>query len=1603
MTLSSSSRWMPGVLLLGVIFSAPAKSQVTGPPFYEVIGLALLEIDSALCGYTQNYTEVSRVAYPCDGSGSSPENGLTSDQSVAFTGIAFNYCQTASNPGPFLVNECNLGQEEPAAKDGGSCPATTAAEDPGNALGDPVDVTTGFLSLTPTDFDLGHGLRFARHYSTAAAQAGGTVGPMGLGWGHSLQWTLQRPTDTSGFNLSLVLIHAPFRTPAVFMKSQTGSNYLPSQRGDGSVTVDADGTLHYTAEDGTVATFSPPPSNQLISLQPVGDPLITVSANGNTTTYSNGQQTIVVTTNAGQVSTVTGGGQTWSYTYDASQNLKTVTGPDPTSPGGSNTITWTYAYGTAGLTEIDRSDLTQPLATWTYGPSYPTNLVGTANEPTLDQPLSFSYSNYSSTTLNTTVSAGSNQLAVFNTANGVISSVTNPSGPPNPSQSGVNVPGGAGVPVPFASATTNSVVQWQTKTDKNGNVTSYSNYDAFGNPGSISESDSQGNLVRQRAYTYHPVLKTPLTITEASAVTGVFGDKVTTLDYDDPSAPGYNPLTPNANPTIHLFTKIVTGKTLDAGGATVALGATTQFTYNANGQVTSVSGPTAANYTAYTYDPTTGYRTGVQRYVNGSGSSHLDTTYSNFDALGNPQTVTDPNGQVTSFTYDLLSRVKTVQPPYPSNEGSGNTTLTFTYDVDGDLTRVDFPPDSLGNPYFLTMGYDTKRRLTYLADAQQNAIVYDYTAGRATEKSLYTGFVSLTARGTKVGDSTFSYDTAGRLVKAFNPLFTDNSIATQFSPDGNGNPVSVTDENGHTDNLMYDALNRLTQIQQVRTGTFTTGFAYDSLSDLTKVTDAAGKETDYTYDDLGRLVKVVSPDTGTTLYLYDAAGNLVTKVEDFTGSRRTTNYTYDGLNRLTGVTFPTDPAWTFTYDTSATTNQMGRLASVTNGTVTTELEYSARGKVLAERTTVGGKQYSVLYRYDVSGNLASIQEPSGVTTTYSYSGSRPQQLSINSGPTSTGIGNITISGGTQISNIAFLPFGPRISADFGGGVSSQRQYNLRYQMTGLQVTTSTTTYLNQSYIYNYTAGAPGPNDPGPNLDALADNLNPSQSRFFFYDPLDRLSEDSDLSGNPIYSYSYDAVGNRSQQVGPDGPTSYSYEPNTDRLASATGAEALQYAHDAYGNRIWAGAAPYSGTPSLKYNESNRLVEVDDPNNPTTVLGQYTYDAFGRRVQKVAGGVTTLYLYDLAGHLSETVTTSAIPNNVRDVVYIEDELVGVVDQAKNVGAKVSPSLRGFFERTPPDQWLLLAFESGALLLLLATPVRRALPSAAPIALLAAILSINSCGGGGPTFYWVYTDYIGKPLAVTNSQLVWTATYTPFGLATPNTNPSGAGTFNLDFRFPGQIFDAESGLHYNFYRTYDPAIGRYLESDPLGLQAGVNVYTYAQGSPTNLNDPNGRIIWIPIIVAGVGAVAGGTVEGTKAYACGARGLDLAAAVGRGALAGGVASLTGLIAAVATESPIAAGAAGAFTFDAANGVLGGDFNPEQAAVDTAWGAALGPVAEELTPAVRGGWNFNPFTSTRTFGSKALQLYTGEAISQTLDASKDLPDTSEEKCGCDATRYSR
>lgn len=95
-----------------------------------------------------------------------------------------------------------------------------------------------------------------------------------------------------------------------------------------------------------------------------------------------------------------------------------------------------------------------------------------------------------------------------------------------------------------------------------------------------------------------------------------------------------------------------------------------------------------------------------------------------------------------------------------------------------------------------------------------------------------------------------------------------------------------------------------------------------------------------------------------------------------------------------------------------------------------------------------------------------------------------------------------------------------------------------------------------------------------------------------------------------------------------------------------------------------------------------------------------------------------------------------------------------------------------------------------------------------------------------------------VADTTQQAVWKWDNSePFGFNPPDENPSGLGAFEFSPRFPGQYADKETNLHYNYFRGFDPSIGRYGESDPIGLTGGLNTYAYVRGNPLSAVDPLG----------------------------------------------------------------------------------------------------------------------------------------------------------------------
>lgn len=127
---------------------------------------------------------------------------------------------------------------------------------------------------------------------------------------------------------------------------------------------------------------------------------------------------------------------------------------------------------------------------------------------------------------------------------------------------------------------------------------------------------------------------------------------------------------------------------------------------------------------------------------------------------------------------------------------------------------------------------------------------------------------------------------------------------------------------------------------------------------------------------------------------------------------------------------------------------------------------------------------------------------------------------------------------------------------------------------------------------------------------------------------------------------------------------------------------------------------------------------------------------------------------------------------------------------------------------------------------------------------ASISVQAAAPSG--MFFIHPDHLNTPRLITNAAgtAVWRwDNDDPFGNNVPNQNPNGVGTFTCNLRLPGQYFDKETNLFYNYFRDYDPAIGRYVQSDPIGLAGGINTYAYVLGNPLSFVDPLGLQVPIP----------------------------------------------------------------------------------------------------------------------------------------------------------------
>lgn len=640
------------------------------------------------------------------------------------------------------------------------------------------------------------------------------------------------------------------------------------------------------------------------------------------------------------------------------------------------------------------------------------------------------------------------------------------------------------------------------------------------------------------------------------------------------------------------------------------------YTYNANGQVLTEDGPRTdvADVTTYTYyannatcpgASATGCRGQVQSITNAAGHG---TTVTDYNAHGQPLSITDPNGLVTTLTYDARMRL--------TSRNVGGETTGYTYDNVGQLTRVTLPDTS-----YLEYVYDAAHRLTEIRDNLANKIVYTLDAmGNRTQEQVFDPTNQLKQTRSR------EYNNLNRLVKDIGGTSPTTQI-TQYGYDNQGNLTSVDGPlNNTTANdvrtYTYDALNRLaTQVDPSGAVGGTTVYGYSGLDQLASVSDPRNLVTSYSYDGLNNLNQQLSPDTGATVNTFDAAGNILTSTD---AKGQVTSYTYDALNRVASITYQGGVVHGYQYDQG--TNGKGRLTQITEPNSVTQYGYDQKGRLTAETRTINAVAYTTGYGYDGFGRLASITYPSGRTVTYTLDSlGRIQQIATTKDSTTQ----------TVVSGIAYRPFGPFQAFGFGNGQTHSRGFDQDGRIASYSL-------LNQSVpVQSLALGY----DEASRIVQLSDTVTPANTNLYGYDSLDRLLNMTAPSSNQ--GYTYDAVGNRlTKTVGANSST-YAYAPTSNRLSAISGANPRSYAYDNNGSITG------DSVNSFGYDTRGRLMQAVTAGGTTS----YQVNSLGQRIRKTNTQGDTVFHYDAQGRLiAESGPGGAIR---KEYLYLGDTPVAVI--------------------------------------------------------------------------------------------------------------------------------------------------------------------------------------------------------------------------------------------------------------------------------------------------------------------------------------------------------
>jgi RHS repeat-associated protein len=561
----------------------------------------------------------------------------------------------------------------------------------------------------------------------------------------------------------------------------------------------------------------------------------------------------------------------------------------------------------------------------------------------------------------------------------------------------------------------------------------------------------------------------------------------------------------------NVLTKTVTDTTVTPNVSRVWT-----YTYDSYGRMLTAQGPRTdvSAITSFTYYTcTTGSQCGqVQTITDALG--HV-TTFNTYNAHGQPLTVTDPNGVVTTLTYDMRQRVLSRQ--------IGSESTSYAYTPAGQLSQVTLPDGGI-----ISYTYDGAHRLITIADGAGNSISYTLDAiGNHIVENAYDPTGTL-------------HRTHTRVFNALNELSQDinsagsSAVTTNLSYDNDGNLTNSAAPLSRTTSTQYDALNRLTQITDPSSGV--TALTYDANDNLAAVTDPRSLSTSYGHNGFGDVTQVVSPDTGTTTNTYDSGGNLASTT-DARGAEGT--YSYDALNRVTQVAHA-DQTITFTYDSG--TNAVGRLTQAADANHSMAWDYDAQGRVIGKGQTLAAGTESAGYAY-TNDDLVAMETPSGQLISFTY--------------TNHQITGISVNGATLLNTVTYDPFGPVTGWTWGNGTTVTRAYD---------EDGNPNQFVTAGVTNGYTL------DAASRITALSDSGVSSNSFSYNYDVLDRVT--GGASTALTRGYGYDADGNTTAIAG-TAVSSLTIASASNQISATTGSLARTYTYDAAGNTTGYGSNSYT--------------------------------------------------------------------------------------------------------------------------------------------------------------------------------------------------------------------------------------------------------------------------------------------------------------------------------------------------------------------------------------------------------------------------------------------